>query len=216
MSKYTLELREMVETFGIEEARSWFSDYDFKNYLTAEQIKTVEETGIFSKEYLADLIIDHFYLREIGFETPGMFVHYAKTTMRELMSRYALVIYSCSVKFDPINNIDFTERYQEQTTSEGKSNTNSSGLGISSDTPQGQISKEEILQGKYASAASATEDEGESNATTSGTKNYTIHKEGNQGIMDSNQYLLKEFRRFIEPFYANIIKELNVLFIAIY
>lgn len=216
MSKYTLELREMVESFGREEARSWFSDYDFKNYLTAEQIKTVEETGVFSKEYLADLIIDHFYLREIGFETPGMFVHYAKTTMRELMSRYALVIYSCSVKFDPINNIDFTERYQEQTTSEGKSNTNSSGLGISSDTPQGQISKEEILQGKYASATSATEDEGESNATTSGTKNYTIHKEGNQGIMDSNQYLLKEFRRFIEPFYANIIKELNVLFIAIY
>lgn len=216
MSKYTLELREMIETFGRDEARSWFSDYDFKNYLTAEQLKTVEETGIFSKDYLADLIIDHFYLREIGFETPGMFIHYARNTMRELMSKYALVIYSCSVKFDPINNIDFTESYQEQTTSEGKSNTNSSGLGISSDTPQGQISKEEILQGKYASATSATEDEGESNATTSGTKNYTIHKQGNQGIMDSNQYLLKEFRRFIEPFYANIIKELNVLFIAIY
>ena len=216
MSKYTLELREMVQTFGRDEVRSWFSDYEFKNYLTAEQIKTIEETGIFSKDYLADMIIDHFYLREIGFETPAMFVHYAKTTMRELMSKYALVIYSCSVKFDPINNIDFTESYQEQTTSEGKSNTNSSGLGISSDTPQGQISKAEILQGKYASATSATEDEGESNATTSGTKSYTIHKEGNQGIMDSNQYLLKEFRRFIEPFYANIIKELNVLFIAIY
>lgn len=216
MSKYTLELREMVETFGRDEARSWFSDYDFKNYLTDEQIKTIEETGIFSKNYLADMVIDHFYLREIGFETPGMFIHYARNTMRELMSKYALVIYSCSVKFDPINNIDFTESYQEQTTSEGKSNTNSSGLGISSDTPQGQISKAEILQGKYASATSATEDEGESNATTSGTKNYTIHKEGNQGIMDSNQYLLKEFRRFIEPFYANIIKELNVLFIAIY
>lgn len=216
MSSYTLELRELVETFGLDEARSWFSDYDFKNYLTSEQIKTVEETGIFSKDYLADLIIDHFYLREIGFETPAMFVHYAKTTMRELMSKYALVIYSCSVKFDPINNIDYTENYQEQTTSEGKSNTNSSGLGVTSDTPQGQISKDEILQGKYATATSATEDEGESNATTSGTKNYTIHREGNQGIMDSNQYLLKEFRRFIEPFYANIIKELNVLFMAIY
>lgn len=216
MSKYTLELREMVETFGRDEARSWFSDYDFKNYLTDEQIKTIEETGIFSKEYLSDMIIDHFYLREIGFETPGMFIHYARNTMRELMNRYALVIYSCSVKFDPINNIDYTENYQEQTTSEGKSNTNSSGLGISSDTPQGQISKSEILQGKYATATSATEDEGESNATTSGTKNYTIHRKGNQGIMDSNQYLLKEFRRFIEPFYANIIKELNVLFMAIY
>lgn len=216
MSKYTLELREMVETFGREEARSWFSDYDFKNYLTDEQINTIEETGIFSKDYLADMIIDHFYLREIGFETPGMFIHYARNTMRELMSRYALVIYSCSVKFDPINNIDYTENYREQTTSEGKSNTNSSGLGISSDTPQGQINKDEILQGKYATATSATEDEGESNATTSGTKNYTIHREGNQGIMDSNQYLLKEFRRFIEPFYDNIIKELNVLFMAIY
>lgn len=216
MSKYTLELREMVETFGREEARSWFSDYDFKNYLTDEQITTIEETGIFSKDYLADMIIDHFYLREIGFETPGMFIHYARNSMRELMSRYALVIYSCSVKFDPINNIDYTENYREQTTSEGKSNTNSSGLGISSDTPQGQINKDEILQGKYATATSATEDEGESNATTSGTKNYTIHREGNQGIMDSNQYLLKEFRRFIEPFYVNIIKELNVLFMAIY
>lgn len=216
MSKYTLELREMVETFGREEARSWFSDYDFKNYLTDEQLKTVEDTALFSKDYLADMIIDHFYLREIGFETPGMFIHYARNTMRELMSRYALVIYSCSVKFDPINNIDFTESYQESTASQGNSSTSSSGLGISSDTPQGQISKDEILQGKYATATSATEDEGESNATTSGTKNYTIHKQGNQGIMDSNQYLLKEFRRFIEPFYANIIKELNVLFIAIY
>ena len=46
------------------------------------------------------MIVDHYYMREIGQETIGQFIHYAKATMNELMEEYLPLVYSSSIEFE--------------------------------------------------------------------------------------------------------------------
>ena len=92
MSKYTMELRELFTPikfnppiFTKEEVEAFFTDYELADYLTQDQIDTIEEAGIWSKNKLASKIVDHYFMREIGQETIGLFKHYAKVSMQELM-----------------------------------------------------------------------------------------------------------------------------------
>lgn len=72
---------------GRDEVESWFKSYNLEDYLTAEQITVLSKENIWSKDKLAKMIVDHYYMREIGFETPALFRHYAKVTMQEIMER---------------------------------------------------------------------------------------------------------------------------------
>ena len=154
-----MEVRKVIEFYGRDEVESWFKDYELEDYLTEEQIASIVNAGIWNKNKLAKKIVDHYYMREIGFETPGLFANRVKARMQEIMEDYLPVIYSNSIQFDPLVNVDFTETFQREIESESQnngssnsnSNSSSSGLNVNSDTPQGQISKSEILQGKYAS-----------------------------------------------------------------
>ncbi|WP_459617235.1 hypothetical protein, partial [Enterobacter hormaechei] len=65
MSKYTTELRWIIE-----------NGYDLQ----------LNEYPIFDENYREELnqkIINHYYFREIGFETVGLFRFYLKQTMNE-------------------------------------------------------------------------------------------------------------------------------------
>ena len=164
MARYTIELRKICDIYGRNEVENWFKDYDIKNYLTTEQIEVINQGGVWSKDRLASKIIDHYFMREIGLETPALFKHYAKVTMQEIMERYLPKIYSNFLKYDPLSNVDYIETYTREinTDTEGEahskgnsnsnSSSNSSGLSVNSDTPQGQINKQNILNGSYASS----------------------------------------------------------------
>ena len=100
MAKYTFELRELFEPlkfnpplFTREEVERWFKDYDLYDYLTIEQVKVIEEFNVWNKDKLARKIVDHYYMRESGFETPALFKHYAKVEMQEIMEEYLPLIY---------------------------------------------------------------------------------------------------------------------------
>lgn len=232
MASYTMELRKVIEYFGREEVENWFKDYELSHYLTPTQIEQITKFNVWSKDRLAEKIVDNYYMREIGFETPALFKHYAKIEMKKIMERYLPKIYSNFLEYDPLSNVDFTETYTReiagQTQNQGSSNStsqnNSSGLNVNSDTPQGQISKQAILQGSYASQtnASETESEIEDNTTTEnqGTSNtietFTRHEEGDNGVIITNQRLVKEYREIIVAIDEEIINELNCLFMGIY
>lgn len=232
MASYTMELRKVIEYFGREEVENWFKDYDLSHYLTPTQIEQITKFNVWSKDRLAEKIVDNYYMREIGFETPALFKHYAKIEMKKIMERYLPKIYSNFLEYDPLSNVDFTETYtreiagqtQNQGTSNSTSTNGSSGLNVSSDTPQGQISKQAILSGSYASQtnASETESEIEDNTTTEnqGTSNtvekFTRHEEGDNGVIITNQRLVKEYREIIVAIDEEIINELNCLFMGIY
>ena len=165
MSKYTTELRFICDRLTRSEVESWFKSYELSDYLTEEQISVIESANIWNKDRLAKQIVDHYYTREIGFETTGLFKHYVKFTMNELMEEKLPLIYSLSLSYNPLVNVDYTETFTRNIatdgTSESSTNTNSSGLGVNSDTPQGEISKANILAGSYASSTSASEAESE-------------------------------------------------------
>lgn len=232
MATYTMELRKVCDIYTREEVENWFKSYNYEDFLTKEQIKVLTFENIWSKEKLAKKIVDHYFMREIGFETPALFRHYAKVTMNEIMEGYLLKIYTKFLEYDPLSSVDYVETYTRKITgtseSEGSSNSNSSSngssLAINSNTPQGQISKDEILKGTYASSTSAGENEtninDETNTNQKGKSNtletYTHEMKGDNGVIVTNQYLIREFRELAVNFDEQIIKDLNILFMGLF
>lgn len=224
MARFTFELRELVDTFGREEVKNWFKDYNLSDYLTPEEINVIEEKGIWSKDQLAERIVNHFYLREVGQDSTGAFILYAKDLMAELMETYAPLIYSASIKFDPLVNVNFTVTTDRDTSGTGSTNTtrNNSGssLTINSDTPQGQINKQDILQGKYASSTSANEqsdnETGVSQSQDSGTEHSVVQTKGNSGVSATSQAMIQQLRDIIRALNTEIVYNLEPLFMAIY
>lgn len=231
MSKYTLELRELFEPikfspplFTRSEVEDWFKDYDLHEYLTQEQIDVINSAGIWNKDKLARKIIDHYYMREIGLETPGLFRHYAKVTMQELMEEYLPLIYSASINYDPLVNVDYTETFNRTADNTGESNSTSnntsSGLVVGSNTPQGRITKEKVLAGDYASSTSANENESNINDNTrtqgNTTEEYLKRVKGNSGVSATAQKMILQYRENIVAIDRKIINELNILFMGLY
>lgn len=165
MSKYTTELRWIVE-----------NGYDLQ----------LNEYPIFDENYRQKLnqkIINHYYFREIGFETVGLFRFYLKQTMNEIMPYYNQLYESALLEIDPLNTINFTEtltrtkigndtkNFNEDTTvnSNGDSNSNSTKntnfKDVESDTPQGMLSIGNIDGELYASYARISKNEDTTNST---------------------------------------------------
>ena len=231
MSKYTFELRELFEPIKFNppiytrsQVEDFFKDYELSDYLTQEQIDVINNAGIWNKDKLARKIVDHYYMRESGLETIGLFKHYAKVVMQELMEEYLPLIYSASIYYDPLVNVDFTETFNRTADSSGESNSSSnntsSGLVVGSNTPQGRINKEGILQGDYASSTSANENEANitDNTTTQGntTEQYSKRVKGNSGVSATAQKMILQYRENIIAIDKKIIKELNILFMGLY
>ena len=239
MSKYTMELRQLFDStyfnpqlYTREEIESWFKDYELTDYLTDEEIDVINTRGVWNKNKLAKKIVDHYYMRELGFETPALFKHYAKVTMQEIMEHYLPLIYSASIKYDPLVNVDYTESFTRNidNTNDLSSNgtntstSNSSSLNVNSDTPQGEISKSSILSGSYATSTGASESEisdttqNESSSSSSGNtqENYTKGVKGNSGVSATAQKMIEQYRDNIIAIDKDIIKDLNILFMGLY
>lgn len=232
MASYTIELRRVCELFGRDEVENWFKSYKIENYLTPTQIEQITKFNVWSKERLAKKIVDHYFMREIGFETPYLFRHYALVTMQEIMERYLPKIYSNFLEYDPLSNVDFTEEYTREIIGTGenkgisnsKSTSNSDNLSIDNDTPQTNINKQDLETGAYASNVSQNENNSEikdetktnSSSKSNTIEKYTRHEEGDNGVIITNQRLVKEYREIIVAIDEEIIKELNSLFMGIY
>ena len=224
MSKYTIELRTIIDYQGREEVESYFKDYCINNYLRPNEVETILSANIWSKDRLASKIVDHYYMREIGYETIGLFKHYAKVYMQEIMERYLPLIYSNSINYDPLVNVDYTESFERNIQGNAESNSNStneaSGLSVNSDTPQGQINKEAILGGNYASNTGASETESSISDTTTNSnetdETYTKKVKGNSGVSATAQKMIQQYRENIIAIDERIINELDKLFMGLY
>lgn len=237
MAKYTIELRNVAKLLGEEEVKSWFMNYNLSDFLTSDEIEVINNRGTWTKEKLANKIFNHYYMREIGFETPKLFEHYVKTFMNELMESKLPLIYSASIEYDPLVNVDYQETLQRSLQGESESeetgnNTNNitnngTNLNVINKTPQGQISLNAILSnGTYASDVEAnkndasSESEAEStinrNDTSSSSENYTKRVKGNSGVSATAQKMIEQYRDNIRSIDKDIIDELNILFMQLY
>lgn len=216
MSKYTVELRKVVENVGRDEVESWFTDYELTDYLTNEEIEVIEERGTWSKEKLARKIVDHYFMRELGLETVGLFKHKVKVAMQEIMEEKLPLIYSASIEYDPLVNVDFTETYTSTGSAQSTSNNSGEGLTINSDTPQNRISLETIKNGEYASSTSGTETSNKITDESESNQNYTRHQKGNSGVLSTAQKLIQQYRENVIMIDRDIINDLNSLFMGLY
>lgn len=219
MAKYTFELRELFEPIMFNppiytraQVEGFFSDYNLTDYLTSDQIAVITEAGVWTKEKLAKKIVDHYYMRESGLETIGLFKHYAKVKMQELMEYYLPLIYSASIQYDPLVNVDVTTTVSRRVDDAGTNNA--SGLTINSDTPQGEISKANILAGNYATNTQGGES---TNTSTSQTiESSSTSTRGNSGVSATAQKMVEQYRQNIRSIDYEIIKDLNSLFMGLY
>ena len=224
MSKYTMEIRNIIKYQGRDEVENWFKDYCINNYLRPNEVETILNANIWSKDRLASKIVDHYYMREIGYETIGLFKHYAKVYMQEIMERYLPLIYSNCIEYNPLVNVDYEETFTRNITGSGESESNStnnaSGLSVNSDTPQGQISKTSILSGNYASNTGASETESNISDTSSNSnttdETYSKKVKGNSGVSATAQKMIQQYRENIIAIDEQIIKELDKLFMGLY
>ena len=235
MSKYTMELRELFTPIKFnpplytrEEVEGFFKDYELSDFLTSDQIEVIENAGIWNKNKLAKMIVNHYYMREIGQETIGLFKHTIKYTMEELMEEYLPLIYSSSIHYDPLINVDYTETFTRtanvDNTGRSVSDSTNSGdsIGITSDTPQGRVTKTSILAGNYATATSGTETSSTLNNvtnTTSGSdseEEYTKRMVGNSGVSATAQKMIEQYRNNIRAINKEIIEKLEPLFMGLY
>jgi hypothetical protein len=167
MSRYTIELRYLIE-----------GNYDLG----------LKDYPIFDESYREQLnnkIIQHYYFREIGFETEALFKNRLNQKMNEIMPYYNQMYESSKLVIDPLSTIDLEEVFsrKSKTTGEGTSSTSGTGNNTNnfnstdttdygkiskfSDIAQAQTTPNEILNDKYLT--SATVDDGQDKNTNTGT-----------------------------------------------
>lgn len=233
MSKYTTRLYDIINIglFTQDEIESWFTDYELSDFLTTSQILTIQKAGVWNKEKLAKKIVNHYLMQEIGSETIGLFRHRAKVKMNELMEEKLPLIYSAAIQYDPLVNVDYTETFTRNIKSDGsnsgesnsESTSNSNGITLNSNTPQGRVSKADILAGNYVTTTSGSESEANanSNTTTSGEaqnntdENYEKRVKGNSGVSATAQKMVEQFRENIIAIDRDIIRECSNLFMGL-
>lgn len=244
MAKYTIELRKVCNIYTREVVENWFKNYDVNDYLRPEEIQILNKNNMWSKEKLAKKIVDHYYMREIGFETPALFAHYAKITMQEIMEEKLPLLYSRAIEYDPLINVDFTETFTRTVDSEGNSegttastgtsesssDSTSSNLGINNNTPQQRITKQNLDSGIYATNTNqndATTNIDDSTTTSNNSsmsssndstmeEHYSRTQRGNSGVSATAQKMVEQYRDNIRAIDKEIIEELNILFMGLY
>lgn len=212
MAKYTIEIRRLCDIYTRETVEGWFKDYELTDYLTSDEIGVITDRGTWNKDKLAKKIVDYYFMREIGLETPALFIHYAKIKMENIMESKLPLIYSASIEYDPLVNVDFTTTVSRQVNDTGSNN--SSGLTINSDTPQGEVTKANILAGNYASSTQGGESTNSS--TSQSIESSSSRTKGNSGVSATAQKMVEQYRQNIRAIDYEIIKELEPLFMGLF
>lgn len=234
MADYTLTLGNLID-------RGF--DTDEKLHLSAAYYP------IFDEAYRAKLnekIVAHYALREIGSETPQMFVFYLGRTMREQMDYFNQLYESARKEFDPFITSDVRQSMDSNTVNESsgrstgtqsnRSTANStsdttadnSSMTFNSEFPQTRIDDFR----KYATTASQTDSTGnthtattqDSTATASSTSDTDYSHSSDKGnstshtigTSGSQSQLLSDWRSTMLNIDMMVINSLEDLFMGVW
>ena len=223
MSKYTTEVRFICETFsGLDESKGCFN---------INEIIEQSRSKIFSFDYpifdetyrgvIETKILKHYYTREIGLETVGLWLHKLDVKMNEIMPYYNQLYKSCLLEFNPFYNTDFTTKRDIKTNEKGNSkdetNTNTKQWELYSDTPQGSVKNLE----NETYLTNATKNTGDGNTLNKGetnVDNVQDYLETVKGKVGGENYssLLEQYRKTFLNIDMMIIDDLSDLFMNIW
>lgn len=183
---------------------------------------------IFNENYREELefkIIHHFYFREIGFETPGLFREYLNMKLNEIMPYYNQRYQSELLTYNPFDNINITTvgstsgNNTQSTSTNGTGSVNGNDSSAYSDTPQNGLTDVDNLNylTNYTKntngSETATSSEGSTAAHNDG--NYEETKTGKDS-QTSFMELLTQYRKTFLNIDMEVIHELDNLFMNVY
>ncbi|MGL5717948.1 MAG: hypothetical protein ACRCX2_33405 [Paraclostridium sp.] len=218
MSRYTLELRKIVESNNMV-----VFDFEYDFY--------VDDVGL--RENFENKFCDYYYFNEIGFETVARFKHFLKSELNLKMDYYKQ-LYETELKSKNIEfllNKDLKETFVRDIENKISSTTNSKNenLGVNftenenrfHDTPQSKLksidkylttlNKDNSKSGDMMKGISEVDNLNNLN----GKEITELVSKGNIGTTSSAQ-LLRDWRDVLINIDELLIKDLNDLFLKIY
>lgn len=121
MSKYTTQVRFICEQkSGLRES---VGQADIDTVIDNSWSKIFTSSAVmFDENYRASIckkILKHFYLREIGFETVGVWMYYLNTKFEEILPYYNQLWKSAQLEFEPFYDVDVTRKHDLNKTDNG-------------------------------------------------------------------------------------------------
>lgn len=248
MSKYTTEVRFICENAaGLTESVGY---NDIDSVLDKAREKVFDfYFPIFDENYrvtLENKILKHYYTREIGAESVGLWKLWLNTRLNEIMPYYNQLYTSELIKFNPMYDVDLTTDYnkvgsgnRDKTGSFSEDNSSTSTnteahkndhWDYYSDTPQGGITG--LADNTYlTNARHITDDTTGSTNTTTSEGSRSGDDSSNETIRNTEDYLhhvvgktggvsysklLEEYRKTFLNIDMKIIKELQDLFMNLW
>lgn len=209
MAKYTTTIKSLID-----------NNFDFG----------LKDYPIFDEEYrphLNDMILKHYYMAEIGFETAALFKQYLNNKMNEIMPYYNTLyklqkdLLSSGGAID--QNVNLTETYTHNVTTEGTSESNSNSTNenknVSQNTPQGNLTNQNINNFSYADNINFGNNNSEitdsSNTTGKSIEDYIKKIQGNNGQKYAYEVLIA-VKNNILSIDLEVINELEDLFMGVF
>ena len=215
MSKYTTEVRFICETAaGLTESAG--SSKVNEIITKAAPIIFNFDWPIFDEAYrlgLEEKILRHYYTREIGEETVGLWKLRLEDRLNLVMPKYNQLYESAKLEFNPFYDVDYTRQGTNSGEGTSSGTTNSTGNNMHSDTPQNGL--ESVLSGEYLTDADVSNGESSSSSQNSNSGEF---QESIKGKMPGTSYsrLLKEYRQTFLNIDRMVIDELNDLFMGVW
>lgn len=239
MSRYTTEIRFICETLAGKKKSTGYNDIDTVITAAAPLIFSFDYP-IFDTTYKLPLekkILKHYYTREIGYETYGLWKLKLDDRMNMLMPLYNQLYKSALIEFDPINDVNLTRQHLMHNNGEQNNNTTFTGnttinndrtlthdyeenlLQLYSDTPQGGIDGMDIRNGGMNYLTNATKNSNNNNYTdtdredqTNTANNKTV---GNNTVQNTEDYIETVIGKQGSSSFSALIKEFRETFLNI-
>lgn len=215
MSDYTTQVRFICETYA-NLTESGDSNSVDKVVESAMNKVFDFEYPIFDEEYrgvLQKKILKHYYTREIGAETVGLWKLWLNTKLNEIMPYYNQLYLSAKMEFNPLHDTDITRTHVGKGSNTGVVDGNSESWEKFSETPQGSIAN--LEKDEYLTNATKTTNNGRSNTSSNSTDEYIEKVTGKVGTATYSS-LIKEYRNILINIDVKIIDELKDLFMNIW
>lgn len=202
MSTYTTELRYILESYAGLDSSTEYPSIDTVISKARKKLFSFNYP-IFDEKYrehLESLICLHYYKREIGFETVGLFKLYLEQKMREIMPFYNQLYKSELLEFNPFYDVDITRDHKLKhnaeensvnkslNNSDSKESFNSNTTGKSNDnTNQGVSSRDESKRNSKNN--SSAKNSSNASSTSNNKQRYSDTPQGSISDLEKDKYL---------------------------
>ena len=133
-ASYTMDVRTICETYAEVESPAWSDQTNVDTVIDSAIPKVFNFSfPIFSEDYRKTLehhILQHFYTREIAFQTVGRWKLGLQQKLNDIMPYYNKLYESQELDVDPFNNIDVTETSESSGNTTSKNNTTRNGTSV--------------------------------------------------------------------------------------